>query len=170
MKSPDNPLFSTDGLAAAKGSEMWSGCFPQSVSEALRGWVAGPFHRPSVLSPGFTSAAFDMYTDPEGCWSKCLRLELKPAPATLKPVLFPPSGAVMSLDFDANEWPSPLTSCPGYTEPAGLPITMQFGWGGTPKVLENVIRANGAPLDHCYFDGNSYDNADPANRNRGDRS
>jgi hypothetical protein len=166
-ESRDKPMLSPEGLIAAKGSDLWSGCFPQSVSEALNGWVAGPFHRPSVLSPGLMSAAFDVYIDADGCWSKCLRLELKPVPATLKPVLFPPAGAMLSLDFDAGEWPSPLTSCPGYSVPAGLPITMQFGWGGTPKVLEHVIRANGAPVQHCYFDGSTYDNADADQKNFG---
>jgi hypothetical protein len=165
---PDKLLFSPEGLAAAKQSDMWEGCSRRTVKQALDVWIAGPFHRPSLLFPGLAGAGFDVYTAPDGCWAMCLHLDLKPTQdATLKPVMFPSAGAVISLRTLSLEWPDVLGSCPGFTKPSGLPITLQFGPGANPKVIDHSIRANGVSFEHCFFDQNSYDNPDRSQKELG---
>jgi len=60
-----------------------------------------------------------------------------------------------------DETPSPLTSCPGYTSPAGLPLVIQVGSGaGVPVVTAHSFMRGNTPLEHCVFDETTYYNPD----------
>ncbi len=65
----------------------------------------------------------------------------------------------------ANEWPDPLTSCPGYTPPSGLAITVQLGADMDTHLSAyslKRINTDGSTitLDVCGFDSTSYSNPD----------
>ena len=62
-----------------------------------------------------------------------------------------------------GEYPSPLTSCPGYVAPSGPPIILQLGTGSvTPVVGATWLRRDGLDLAHCVFSETSYVNPDAA--------
>ena len=81
------------------------------------------------------------------------------------PIEFPPDDGTVGIRSFENEWPDPLTSCPGFAPPSGLAITLQLGnWVDTRSGEYSVARVNdnGAhtPIEACGFDSNSYSNPD----------
>jgi hypothetical protein len=57
--------------------------------------------------------------------------------------------------------PNPLISCPGYSTPTGLPITLQLGAGNvSPSVTAHSLTTDGSPLEHCTFNETNYTNPD----------
>jgi hypothetical protein len=66
------------------------------------------------------------------------------------------------LSLHWGESPSPLTSCPGYVAPAGLPLVLQFGPGAAPVVSATTFARGEVVLDHCVFGPASYANPDVA--------
>jgi hypothetical protein len=86
-----------------------------------------------------------------------------PAPFAT-PIEYPPNGASIKMNSFDGEWPDPLASCPGYSLPAGYPITIQLGSvvnSGFSRVSFKRTAPASATLEACAFDGNSYRNADP---------
>jgi hypothetical protein len=64
-----------------------------------------------------------------------------------------------------GEWPNPLTSCPGYSLPAGLPISLQIGSNVDAKLSAYSIAATsgaaaGTVEPACGFDATSDINPD----------
>ncbi|NOR83482.1 MAG: hypothetical protein GQ526_08325, partial [Ardenticatenales bacterium] len=61
-----------------------------------------------------------------------------------------------------GENPDPLTSCPGYTAPAGLPIILQIGAGElSPSVSSHSLKEGDTELEHCTLDETTYVNPNP---------
>lgn len=89
-------------------------------------------------------------------------LDYSAPPSTGYPVMWPGGGTTTPLKaYGGNESPDPLTSCPGYASPAGLPIILQIGNGNvTPSVGDHSFTDGSAALDHCVFDETSYTNPD----------
>jgi hypothetical protein len=81
------------------------------------------------------------------------------------PIEFPPDGGSVALTSFENEWPNPLTSCPGYGPPSGLAITLQLGnWLDTHLSQYSVARVsaggNRSAVEACGIDSTSYSNPD----------
>jgi hypothetical protein len=76
------------------------------------------------------------------------------------PVLWPGDGSTIGLtqSFVAPN-PNPLTACPGYTAPSGLPISLQLA--EVPDITSASLLENGVPVEHCVVDADSYTNPDP---------
>ena len=77
------------------------------------------------------------------------------------PVEFPPDGATVSLQsFAGEDYPDPLSACPGYKAPTGAPISLQLGEGygpdGSLEVSSAVVTRDGAELDTCLITAKSY--------------
>ncbi len=75
------------------------------------------------------------------------------------PVLFPGNGSGVPLSrYGGSEYPNPLTSCPGYREPAGLPI---YILRGKPTELSeaSVIDDQGVSQQLCVLSASTYRNA-----------
>ncbi len=172
-EDPAKPGFTTEGLAAAGASDvdwMWDPRrIPQS-SWAIKNWMQVPFHRVQIINPNLHSVGYGTYCQGGICiasldtGSDIDPLSSIPSPWP-KPVEFPPDGSVMDGGAFSGEWPDPLTSCAGYTSPAGLPITLELGQLVVPGFSDYSVRsadANGASLAACAFDANSYVNPDPA--------
>jgi hypothetical protein len=81
--------------------------------------------------------------------------------------VWPADGAVVPIAAHVEEYPSPLTSCPGYTAPAGLPVIVQLGRNATPRVRASAIVEGDRPLEHCVFDGSTYGNRDEGEQRLG---
>ena len=76
-------------------------------------------------------------------------------------VEFPPEGTSFAIPtMDAREWPNPLTSCPGYSPPVGLPISLQMG--RQIKLQSYSLRdlTKDRAVEACAFDAATYENPD----------
>ena len=77
------------------------------------------------------------------------------------PVEFPPDGATVNLQsFAGDDYPDPLTSCPGYKAPTGTPISIQLGQGygpdGSLDVSSDIVTRDGVEIETCLITAASY--------------
>ncbi|MFZ0889365.1 MAG: FHA domain-containing protein [Candidatus Binataceae bacterium] len=160
-EEPTKAWYTPEGSAAARSSDVAWGCGALAAEKEIDHWMAGPFHRLAMLNPDLKVAGFGEYENSR-CWAAALRLPLEPRPPLMfdRPIEFPPDGATISLGWTPGEWPPPLASCPGYAEPAGLPITLQLGQMIDTQLSAHSLTESGKAIDHCVFDAASYTNAD----------
>jgi len=174
MEDPGKPGFSAEGAAAADASDvdwMWGSNAGTDSSWAIDNWMQAPFHRMQIINPYLRAVGYG--TD---CLGKICFAALNtgsdvdprsPAPWP-KPLVFPPMGAVMASGTFSGEWPDPLTACPGYKSPAGLPITLEFGHLEQPSLSDYSIKEaeyDGDSVAACAFDASTYVNPDPVAQN-----
>ncbi|MSP13871.1 MAG: hypothetical protein EXR62_13060 [Chloroflexi bacterium] len=58
--------------------------------------------------------------------------------------------------------PNPLTSCPGYTSPTGLPIILFLGFKNlVPNITASSFKQGTTELAHCTFHKINYVNSNP---------
>jgi len=182
-ENPANPGFTAEGLEAGKGSVMdvwymsgnasagahnssdpdeWTAeRAPGSPEWSIDGWMSIPFHRAPILNPRLESAGFGIFCESGAC-SAGLNLaggsqRRMPRGALTTPIEFPPDGATIAMRSFANEWPDPLTSCPGYTPPSGLAITLQLGADMDTHLSGYSLKrvntdGSSVALDACGFD------------------
>ena len=190
-EDPANPGFTPAGLEAGKGSVMdvwymtgnasaaahntsdpdeWTAeRAPGSPEWSIDGWMSIPFHRAPILNPRLESAGFGIFCESGAC-SAGLNLangsrRSVPSGVLNRPIEFPPDGATIAMRSFANEWPDPLTSCPGYEPPSGLAITLQLGADMDTHLGEYSLKrvttdGSTVALDVCGFDSTSYSNPD----------
>lgn len=185
-EDPGRPGFTPEGLDAAKSSDMdvWS---MRGVSNdadgwgspdwSIDGWMSLPFHRMPILNPRLTSAGFGLYCESEACAAglnllKGSQGKMPPGAAASLPIEFPPDGGTVAIRSFENEWPNPLTSCPGYEAPSGLAITLQLGnWMDTHLSEYSVARQNvdgsSTKIEACGIDSTSYSNPDAYSQDLG---
>ena len=185
-EDPGNPNFTPEGLEAAKSSDMdvWSMRGLSSVTDgwgspdwSIDGWMSLPFHRMPILNPRLTSAGFGLYCESEACAAGLNLLKgsegKMPAGAEKAlPIEFPPDGGGVAIRSFENEWPNPLTNCPGYEAPSGLAITLQLGnWMDTHLSDYSVARVNAdgsrSAVQACGIDSTSYSNPDAYSQDLG---
>lgn len=170
-EDPAKRWYTFAGQIAAEQSDLYEGCgLGIAQRETVDGWIEGPFHRLSLLSPNVRAAAYGSFQGTAGCGASGLRLVAREQTSWNTPVEFPSDGSQDSLNQIAtNEWPNLLASCPGYSSAAGLPITIAFGYGETPTVTQTTVAVNSQPLEHCLVDAKNYENPDPEARASGRR-
>jgi hypothetical protein len=84
------------------------------------------------------------------------------------PIIWPADGTTVPIGQYTGDYPDPLSSCPGYQAPAGLPILIQIGAGElTPEVTKHSLKRGTASVKHCVFTETSYVNADPVAQEHG---
>ena len=184
-EDPGSPGFTPEGLEAAKSSDMdvWSmrgvSSNPNATTDSdgwgspqwsIDGWMALPFHRMPILNPRLTSAGFGIYCEAGACAAGLNLLQgsqgkMPAGAAGSLPIEFPPDGAIVAIRSFENEWPNPLTSCPGYEPPSGLAITLQLGnWMDTHLGEYSLARENAdgsrTAVEGCSIDSTSYSNPD----------
>jgi len=189
-EDPADPGFTKAGLEAGQGSVMDEWYIPDGVSAdahgsadpdewaaerspgspewSIDGWMSLPFHRMPLLNPRLASAGFGVFCESGACASGLNLLggsrRGRPGVSTT-PIEFPSDGATIAMRSFANEYPDPLTSCPGYEPPSGVAITLQLGADIDSHLGEYSLKriaTNGNPvaLDACGFDSTSYSNPD----------
>jgi uncharacterized protein YkwD len=177
-EDPAKPYYSAAGLAAARASTVEEEFRPRgglpAPSEAIEGWLTVPFHRLWILNPGLRRAAFAQYCEARVCVSVLDVQSGADRPPSVaiplqRPVMYPPSGSIVANGKSEGEWPSPVTACPGYSEPSGLPVSLQLGGHLDARLTDySITRADGSavPVPACGFDADSYVNPDPAEQER----
>jgi len=164
----DNPWYTLEGDAAGQNGDIMVSSWVNAPDEsAIDLWMTGPFHAISILDPQLHTTGFGSYREDVGTWKMGATLDVLRGlgslpPGTVYPLPFPKNGGETWLfSYGGNEWPDPLTSCPGYSVPSGPPIMLQIGSGElTPNVTAHSFSQGGAPLEHCIFDETNYANPD----------
>ena len=168
-EEPGNPWYTPEGATCARSANVSAASFPGATDEgAIDRWMAGPFHALGILNPRLRQVGFGSYREDAGRWRMAAALDVlegldySAPPSTGYPVMWPGDGTTTPLKaYSGSESPDHLTSCPGYTRPAGQPIILQIGNGNvTPSVGEHSLTDGSAALDHCIFDETSYTNPD----------
>jgi phosphatidylserine/phosphatidylglycerophosphate/cardiolipin synthase-like enzyme len=165
-EDPANPWYTPEGLLAAqKGNVFVSSSTATTDTEAIDWWMSAPFHAVAVVDPALQQVGYGSYREADGGWQMGATLDVARGQGTIPatttfPVAYPGDGKESVLRaFEGGEWPDPLTSCPGYSEPAGLPIILQIGPGNlTPSVTAHTLMSGTISLEHCLFDETSYAN------------
>lgn len=166
-EDPGNPWYTPEGAAAAQSSNLSASYDDQSSDEsAVDVWMQAPFHAIGILDPALHHVGYGSYREADGGLQMGAALDvirgLGQIPSSVDfPIQWPGNGTTVSLTLHWGENPSPLTSCPGYVAPSGLPILLQVGSGGLiPDVTSTSFEQGNTALEHCAFDETSYANPD----------
>ncbi len=166
-EDPANPWYTPEGDAAARNSNVMVSSLVSTTDQyAVDLWMTAPFHAVGILDPELHATGFGSYREADGGWQMGAGLDvlrgLGDIPASVRyPIVWPSDGSTIHLTSYSSEYPDPLTSCPGYTSPAGLPLIVQIGPGNqTPTVTDHWLMRGTVPIEHCVFDETSYTNAD----------
>lgn len=164
-EDPNNPWYTPEGMQASAASNLMANSSADTTDqEAIDSWMQAPFHAVGILDPRLLRVGFGSYRENDGGLQMAAGLDVLrgrgPAPAGIQyPIAWPGDGATIRLTQFFGEAPNPLTSCPGYAAPTGLPILLQAGDGSrTPKITAHSFRSNGQDLEHCIFSETSYNN------------
>jgi len=162
-EDPANPWYSPEGLFAAESSNLAGDGNVNAPDEwAIDTWMQAPFHAVGILDPKLRATGYGSYREADGGIQMGAALDVirgwgEIPPSVAYPIKWPGSNTTVPLRLHWGEAPSPLTSCPGYTAPSGLPIILQIGPGDrTPNVTAHSFTQGGVPLDHCVFDETNY--------------
>ncbi|MGH7864302.1 MAG: CAP domain-containing protein [Candidatus Binataceae bacterium] len=168
QEEPASRWFSEEGAKIAPNVDMAWGCGALNTGRNIERAIDSVFHRFAMLDPKLTIAGLGAF-EKDGCWVSAIRLPVAIGPPTIfdEPVEYPPNGSKVSTPVLSGEWPDPLSSCPGYGGPAGLPLTVQFGCLIDAQLASHSITENGRQIEHCGFDAKSYANPDPAGQEYG---
>ena len=172
FEDPSKPWYTAEGLAAGRAGdvdEMWNPRGTAAPSWAIDNWMQSPFHRLPILNPHLHSVGYGSVCEDGVCIAALnLNSDVDPivsAPAPLSaPIEYPPNAAAIDMNSFDGEWPDPLASCPGYSLPAGYPITIQLGPMVNPGISSYSLKRTAptpAAIEACAFDGNTYINPDP---------
>ena len=169
-ENPASPAYTADGATAAANSNVAGYSTPTpGFGWAVDLWMTGPFHAIGIIDPLLAESAFGIAHDTTGSIQTGAVLDVirgrtaTAGPGTF-PVIYPGDGMVLPLDrYNGNELPDPLAPCPGYSQPSGPPILVQFGsFTPMPVIADVVLARNGTPVEACAYDGDTYTTTDPA--------
>ena len=169
-----NPWYTPEGHEAGAQSDvnqLWGFERPPSPLWAVNNWISGPFHRLWILNPQLKRVGYGEFCEKKYCVSALdLGSGADPAngrSALASPIEFPADNSTIPLKSFSGEWPTPLTSCPGYAFPAGLPITIELGLNVEAKLSDYQITRDGHSVESCGIDATSYQNPVNAEQVRG---
>ena len=169
-EDPNNPWYTPEGLLAAQSSNITSHYRSDASDQyAVDSWMQAPFHAVGILDPRLQRVGYGAYHEEDGGIQMAAALDVLRgrvwnAPSSVVfPVKWPSDDTVVPLARHEGEEPDPLTSCPGYQRPSGLPIILQIGTGyNTPNVTASSLMQGNTALDHCIFDETNYYNPEPS--------
>jgi hypothetical protein len=183
------PFFTNDGASAGRNAVVVAAReINMSGADFVNLLMTMPFSGLIPMVPQFSVAGLGAYCDPGRCaiailyrfaLEKSVRIALYDGPASDRfwnpglglipmetgrlrsPVEFPPDGAIVNLQSSSGEdYPSPLSACPGYKAPTGAPISIQLGQGygtdGALDVSSALVTRDGAEIDTCLITAASY--------------
>jgi len=127
-----------------------------------------------MLDPGLQQIGYGSYREADGGWQMGATLDVIRGLGAIPPVVsfpveYPGNGTTIGLrSYLGGEWPDPLTACPGYAAPSGLPLILQIGPGNLiPSVTAHSFMQGATALEHCVFDETNYTNPDSSTQNTG---
>ena len=165
-ESARDPLFSPAGDEAGRHSNV-AGWWGSDVSnrDFVEMWMVGPFHAVGILRPNLKKVGYGVAHDKTGVTSAAaldVIHGLTYGEPSNKPVIWPGHGTTQPLSqYSGGEYPNPLSSCRGYSAPAGVPILVQFP-EPVKKPSFSFATAGGEELAACKVDATSYRNPDGA--------
>ena len=154
-EDPTNPLYTAEGARAARQSLLggWQGA-DRSDREIIEDWMAAPFHAAHLLEPRLQRGAYTSTHRAGGELTVAGVINVIGGigkKVTVKePILFPGRGSTVPMTSFLSEVPNPLTACPGYVSPAGLPILATFPTA--PSAAIATFSQAGKTLDACVID------------------
>ena len=172
-EDPASPWFTEEGDAAAAASVQLG--FPGSVTtdeELIETWMSNAFTAPMLTTPLLLRSGFGSYRDGSGggfgvagVLDVRRGIVLEQDHERRYPVFWPGNGSTVSLTtaFEAAT-PDPLTACPGYSAPAGLPLSVQLPVA--PDLTSASLLRDGQAIEHCVIDADSYTNPDASAQER----
>ncbi len=174
-EDPNNAWYTEEGYEAGRNGNIFvSSSSATSDETAIDFWMVAPFHAISMLDPQLHTTALGSYREANGGWQTGVTLDVLRGRGTLPPGIsfplpFPSNGGETWLHrFNGNEWPDPLTSCPGYSPPTGAPIMLQLGAGDViPSVTSFSLKAGASSLPACIFDETNYTNPNGSTQSTG---
>jgi len=171
FEDPGNPYFTVEGdLAGRSGNLAASYNFYSDDRFAFDTWMQAPFHAVSLIDPALRTVGFGSFRENGTGLQMAATLDVLRGRGDIPeevefPIMWPGDGKTVNINHHWGEYPSPLTSCPGYQAPTGLPIILQLGSGSqVPQVTAHSFYLGDSALEHCIFDETSYENPDSADR------
>lgn len=164
-EDPSSPFYTPEGATAAAKSVLggWRGAI-RSDRNLIDGWMTAPFHALHFFEPRLQRIAYaSTHGLPGASLDSAAVLDIihglgaKVLPD--RPITFPAHGSTTPLTSFVAETPNPLTSCPGYSAPAGLPLFAMFT--SAPGAATASLTVGGSPVETCLIDTN-YQNPDGA--------
>ena len=162
-ESAASPFYSSEGAASAAKSVLggYSGSI-RSDRDLIDGWMTAPFHALHFLEPRLQSVAFAASRGlPGAALDTAAVLDVVSGVGSRvvadRAVTFPAAGSTTPLTTFVTETPNPLTVCPGYSAPAGLPLIAMFT--SPPGAVTTSVLLDGQPVEHCIVDA-GYTNPD----------
>lgn len=171
-EDPENRFYTHLGhVAAAQSILFGSDDANDSDRWVIDAWMQSPFHAVGLLDPRLRQVGYGSYRGTGGESETGAALNviagIEETP-TAYPVFWPANRSTVPLDRHWGGYPNPLSSCPGYAPPSGLPLIVQFGPGDRdPVVTASSLTADGQPLAHCVFSESTYRNPDPSAQSHG---
>lgn len=185
----NRPFYTDSGASAGRDAVVITTQeISISGAEFIDRLMTMPFRGLTLIVPQFSVAGLGAYCDPGECaivipyrfaLEKSVRIALYEGPSSDRmwnpslglipletgrlrsPVEFPPNGANVNLQsYAGDDYPDPLTACPGYKAPTGAPISLQLGQGygpyGSLEVSSNTVTRDDVPIDTCLITASSY--------------
>ena len=162
-----NRLGATAEGAKAGGSSVviaWNLSAVSTESSAIAEWVRAPFHALHLFEPRWQRSAYGEARQPgrlpvDGAAALDVLRGVGPKIRVDRPITFPGDATSVPLTDFTSEVPDPLTSCPGYAAPTGLPLLALFPDPVTTTSAE--LRVDGVVVPSCLID-QRYVNPDSA--------
>lgn len=160
-----NAWYSTEGAEAAAASNLWvSGRTELTATTILNNWIVAPFHGIAMLDPQLQQVGYGDYREEDGGVQVGAGIDVQRGLTTTLlstvtyPIRFPAAGTVSPFtSFNGEEYPDPLSNCPGFVAPVGAPIYLQLGAGEIrPATGSHTLTVNGKLVAHCLFDETTY--------------
>ena len=154
-EDPSHSLYTAEGALAAKQSLLggWQGA-DRSDREIIEDWMAAPFHAVHLLEPRLQRSAYTSTHRPGGELTVAGVINIVGGigkkVAVKEPILFPGRGSTVPMTSFLSEVPNPLTACPGYVAPAGLPVLATFPTA--PSAAIATFSQGGKALEACVID------------------
>jgi len=162
----NNTWYTPEGQTAARQSNLFmSSNRDDTDARIIDTWMQSPFHAIGLLDPRLVQVGFGSHREAHGRRATGAAMNviagIHHTTKATYPIFWPGAGTTIPIGLHWGEYPSPLTSCPGYAVPSGLPLILQIGAGDlTPVVSTTSFTRNGQPLQHCVFDETTYNNPD----------
>ncbi|HVH47972.1 MAG TPA: CAP domain-containing protein [Labilithrix sp.] len=155
--------YTASGEKAGKKSNVTGSNVQWEARDAIDSWLQAPFHALNMLSPRLARSAYGQYYADDGSQRMVFAAALNTSDGIDRsrvheyPFVWPGDRTTVALSYYYGENPDPLTSCPGYKAPAGVPLLAMLGDGSSAVgTVEHSLTLDGVPVEHCEIDEANY--------------
>lgn len=188
-ESVGNPWYTADGADWAGATTIIRGSAIPLDGASLVDGQAERLSSTAVINPQLTAVGFGRYCAGQDCagvvvyrqgleksqflalyegngmdWNAMLGSMPFTRARLRMPIEFPAHGMQFPSGAErAGEYPDPMSSCPGFARPIGVPIILELGApvsGDEVKVSSSSLSDGAAQIETCAFDATTYSNPD----------